>query len=117
VRGRVLVGFVRWPDSSASSRSPSLSARRRILAKQIADEFGVGLRTVHRDVKALEVAGFPLIGTAGDGYRMAQDAFLRPLQLAPDEAEALVLVGKAGRQSKPGLRRRTALPEPDSTVG
>ncbi len=72
-----------------------LSARRRVLAKQIAGEFDVSIRTVYRDVKALEAAGFPIVGTAGDGYRIAQDAFLRPLPLAPDEAEALVLVGKA----------------------
>lgn len=72
-----------------------LSARRRVLARQIAEDFGVSIRTVYRDVRALQAAGFPVVGTAGDGYRMAQAAFLRPLQLAPDEAEALVLVGKA----------------------
>jgi predicted DNA-binding transcriptional regulator YafY len=72
-----------------------LGNRRRVLAREVAEEFAVSLRTVYRDIRALVSAGFPVEGNAGDGYRLAQDAFLRPLALTPDEAEALSLAATA----------------------
>jgi predicted DNA-binding transcriptional regulator YafY len=71
-----------------------LSARRRLRAESIARHFAISLRTVYRDVRALQEAGFPVEGTAGDGYRVAQESFLRPLSLTPAEAEALALAAR-----------------------
>jgi predicted DNA-binding transcriptional regulator YafY len=68
-----------------------LSARRRLRAEELAREFDVSLRTVYRDVRALEVAGFPVVGSAGDGYRLPPGSQLRPLNLEPAEAEALLI--------------------------
>ena len=68
-----------------------LSARRRLKAEELAEEFGVSLRTVYRDVRALEQAGFPVVGSAGDGYRLPPGSQLRPLNLDPGEAEALLI--------------------------
>jgi predicted DNA-binding transcriptional regulator YafY len=68
-----------------------LSARRRLKAQDLAREFEVGLRTVYRDVHALQEAGFPIVGTAGDGYLLPAGSQLRPLALDPGEAEALVM--------------------------
>jgi predicted DNA-binding transcriptional regulator YafY len=72
-----------------------LGNRRRVLAREVAGELGVSLRTVYRDMRALVAAGFPVEGSAGDGYRLAQDAFLRPLALTAEEAEALSLAAAA----------------------
>ncbi len=68
-----------------------LSARRRLRADELAGRFEVSLRTIYRDVRALQAAGFPVVGTAGDGYLMPAGSQLRPLALDPAEAEALVL--------------------------
>jgi predicted DNA-binding transcriptional regulator YafY len=68
-----------------------LSARRRLRAVELADRFEVSLRTVYRDVRALQDAGFPVAGTAGDGYLLPAGSQLRPLALDPAEAEALAL--------------------------
>lgn len=68
-----------------------LSARRRLKAEDLAREFSVSLRTVYRDVRALQEAGFPVVGTAGDGYMLPAGSQLRPLALEPGEAEALVM--------------------------
>jgi predicted DNA-binding transcriptional regulator YafY len=68
-----------------------LGARRRVLAREVAQKFEVSLRTVYRDMRALTAAGFPIEGTAGDGYRLTQDSYFRPLALTTDEAEALSL--------------------------
>jgi len=72
-----------------------LGNRRRVLARDVAEQFEISLRTVYRDMRALQEAGFPLEGTAGDGYRLSQASFLRPLSLTPDEAEALTLAAHA----------------------
>jgi len=72
-----------------------LGARRRALAQEVAAEFGVSLRTVYRDVRALIDAGFPVEGNAGDGYRLSQESYLRPLALTGDEAEALAVAAHA----------------------
>lgn len=81
------------------------ASRRRVVARSVAKEFGVTLRTVYRDVHALVQAGFPIEGTAGDGYRLSGDAHLRPLALTPDEAEALALAAYGfGVSAPPALR-------------
>lgn len=67
------------------------SARRRMRAEDAAEQFGVSVRTIYRDIAALEDAGFPIIGTPGDGYHVASGAHLRPLAVTPEEAEALVM--------------------------
>jgi predicted DNA-binding transcriptional regulator YafY len=71
-----------------------LSARRRLTADELAAHFGISLRTVYRDVAALEEAGFPVVGTAGDGYVLPAGAAARPLALDEAEAEALVMAAR-----------------------
>ena len=66
------------------------ATRRRLRAADLAEQFSVSERTVYRDVRALQRAGFPIEGNAGDGYHVATGAYLRPLAL--DEAEAAALV-------------------------
>jgi predicted DNA-binding transcriptional regulator YafY len=68
-----------------------LSARRRLRAEVLATEFAVSLRTVYRDLRALQEAGFPVVGAAGDGYRLPPTSQLRPLALDPTEAEVLAV--------------------------
>jgi predicted DNA-binding transcriptional regulator YafY len=68
-----------------------LSARRRLKAEDLAQRFHVSLRTVYRDMRSLQEAGFPVTGAAGDGYLLPPGSQLRPLSLEPAEAEALVM--------------------------
>ncbi|MEY4514042.1 MAG: hypothetical protein RLZZ450_6164 [Pseudomonadota bacterium] len=72
-----------------------LSARLRDLAREIAEKFAVRPRTVYRDMRALSAAGFPVEGNAGDGYRVPQTSYLRPLALTEEESEALTLAAHA----------------------
>ena len=39
----------------------SLQAKRIVKAQDLADRFGVSLRTIYRDVKTLESAGVPIL--------------------------------------------------------
>jgi len=68
-----------------------LSARRRLRGEEMAAHFEVSLRTIYRDLHALQEAGFPVAGTAGDGYLLPAGSQLRPLALDPGEAEVLVM--------------------------
>jgi predicted DNA-binding transcriptional regulator YafY len=76
-----------------------LSARRRLTADELAAHFGISPRTVYRDIAALEEAGFPVVGTAGDGYVLPAGAAARPLALDEEEAEALVLAARVLERS------------------
>jgi len=82
-----------------------LGARRRVRASDLASRFGVSLRTVYRDMQALVEAGFPLEGNAGDGYRLLQESFLRPLALDDEEAEALSVAAQALKATVEGPMR------------
>lgn len=60
-------------------------------ANDLAEQFSVSVRTVYRDIRSLQEAGFPVVGTAGDGYRLPSETRLRPVAFDPDEAEALAM--------------------------
>jgi predicted DNA-binding transcriptional regulator YafY len=85
-----------------------LGARKRVRASDAAERFGVSLRTIYRDMQALAEAGFPVEGNAGDGYRLLQESYLRPLALDEDEAEVLAIAAQALAASVDG-RMREAL--------
>lgn len=71
-----------------------LQSRPLIKAQDIADKFSISLRTVYRDVKALEEAGVPVIGEAGTGYRLMDGYKLPPVMFNMDEATALLTASK-----------------------
>jgi len=71
-----------------------LSARRRLRAADLSEQFGVSERSVYRDIAALQEAGFPVVGSAGDGYQVPAAAFLKPLQLTQSEAVALAMAAQ-----------------------
>lgn len=105
VRAEPLRG-VRMPRlSRLLSLALLFSARRRLRAEDAAQQFEVSVRTIYRDLAALQEAGFPLVGTPGDGYTLARGAELRPLAVTPEEAEALVMAARLlERGADEGLR-------------
>ena len=71
-----------------------LQSRPLVKAQDIAEKFSISLRTVYRDVKALEEAGVPVIGEAGTGYRLMEGYKLPPVMFNMDEATALLTASK-----------------------
>ena len=71
-----------------------LQSRPLVKAQDIAEKFSISLRTVYRDVKALEEAGVPVIGEAGTGYRLMEGYKLPPVMFNMDEATALLTAYK-----------------------
>ncbi|PIE11962.1 MAG: transcriptional regulator [Rhodobacterales bacterium] len=62
-----------------------------ITAARLAEETGVSLRTLYRDIDALRAGGARIEGEAGLGYTLTEDPALPPQQLSRLEVEALTL--------------------------
>lgn len=71
-----------------------LQSRRVVKASDIADRFGISLRTVYRDVRSLEEAGIPIIGEAGVGYSLVEGYRLPPIMFTREEATAFLTAEK-----------------------
>src|ERR1700749_2492844 len=65
--------------------------RHPVTAQALADEQGVSVRTLYRDVQTLIGLGAPIDGEAGVGYLLRPGFFLPPLMFSAEELEALVL--------------------------
>src|ERR1044071_3301431 len=71
-----------------------LQSRRLVKAQDIANKFSISLRTVYRDIRALEKGGVPIIGEAGIGYSLMEGYKLPPVMFNQDEASALLTAAK-----------------------
>ncbi|WP_439482852.1 helix-turn-helix transcriptional regulator [Cyclobacterium plantarum] len=71
-----------------------LQSKRLIRANEIAERFGVSLRTVYRDMRALEEAGVPIIGEAGQGYALVDGYRLPPVMFTREEALSFLVAEK-----------------------
>ena len=65
--------------------------RRPVSGRVLADELGVSLRTLYRDIASLQGQGAEIEGEAGLGYVLKPGFWLPPLMLSGEEIEALVL--------------------------
>ncbi len=83
--------------------------RRPVTAARLADNLGVSVRTVYRDIQTLTGLGAPIEGEAGIGYLMRSGFFLPPLMFGEDELEALVLGARwVQGQGDPALAQAAA---------
>jgi predicted DNA-binding transcriptional regulator YafY len=57
----------------------------------LAEELGVSVRTLYRDVAVLSARGVPIKGEPGVGYVLEAGHFLPPLSFSEDELDAIVL--------------------------
>jgi predicted DNA-binding transcriptional regulator YafY len=71
-----------------------LQSKRVVKAQEIADTFSLSLRTVYRDIKALDEAGVPIIGEAGIGYSIMEGYRLPPVMFTKEEATAFLTAEK-----------------------
>jgi predicted DNA-binding transcriptional regulator YafY len=60
-----------------------LQARKYTSAEQLAEQFGISVRTVYRDIRALGEQGIPISFEVGRGYFLVQGFFLPPSASRP----------------------------------
>lgn len=65
--------------------------RRPVSGRALADEMGVSIRTLYRDIATLQGQGAPIEGEAGLGYVLKPGFMLPPLMFTDEEIEAIVL--------------------------
>jgi predicted DNA-binding transcriptional regulator YafY len=65
--------------------------RQPVSGAALAEELGVSLRTLYRDIQTLIAQGARIDGEAGVGYVLRPGFMLPPLMFSEDEIEALVL--------------------------
>lgn len=69
-----------------------LQSKKFVSADFIADQYGISVRTVYRDIKALNEIGVPVYFEKDKGYSILQGFFLPPVSLTSEEANALILL-------------------------
>ncbi len=80
-----------------------LRARRTgVTAEQLADRFGVTVRTIYRDLDALRDASVPLQAERGPGggYAIDRTYTLPPVNFTPREAALLVVLGRFATETR-----------------
>lgn len=65
--------------------------RRPVSGGVLAEELGVSLRTIYRDIATLQTQGAHIDGEPGVGYLLRPGFMLPPLMFSEEEIEALVL--------------------------
>jgi predicted DNA-binding transcriptional regulator YafY len=71
-----------------------LQSKNYVSAESISDKFGISVRTVYRDVKALCEQGIPVSFEQHRGYFIVQGYFLPPVSFSFEEASAMLLMEK-----------------------
>lgn len=70
----------------------TLQSRRFSSVEFISEKYGISIRTVYRDIKALGEIGVPITYETGKGYYILQGYFLPPVSFTTEEAQALILI-------------------------
>ncbi len=80
-----------------------------ITAIRLAEEMGVSLRSLYRDIDSLRAAGANIEGERGYGYRLIEDYSLPPQTFDRAEIEALALgLAEVRHMGDPALARAAA---------
>ncbi len=82
--------------------------RRAVTGAVLAEELGVSLRTLYRDVDTLRAQGAPIDGEAGVGYVLRPGFMLPPLMFSEEEIEALVLGSRWVSERADGMLGKAA---------
>jgi len=68
-----------------------LQTKRILTAPELAAKFSVSIRTIYRDIRALEQAGVPVLTEEGKGYSLMEHYRLPPVTFTESQANALII--------------------------
>ena len=84
------------------------TARRPVTAATLAAELEVTVRTIYRDVAALQARRVPIEGAPGLGYVLRKGFDLPPLMFSIDEVEAIAVGARLVRRLRDAELQRAA---------
>lgn len=67
-----------------------LQSKRLVTATSLAAKFDVSVRTIYRDIRALEQSGVPIVTEEGKGYSLMEGYRIPPVTFSEREANALI---------------------------
>jgi len=67
-----------------------LQTKRILTSTTLAEKFGISIRTIYRDIKALQQAGVPILTEDGKGYSLMKGYRIPPVMFTENEANALI---------------------------
>ncbi|RAJ27298.1 helix-turn-helix transcriptional regulator [Pedobacter cryoconitis] len=76
-----------------------LQSKRILTSTTLAKKFGVSIRTIYRDIKALEQAGVPILSEEGKGYSLMEGYRIPPVMFTENEANALITIEQIVRNN------------------
>jgi len=82
--------------------------RRAVSGAVLAEELGISLRTLYRDIETLKAQGAHIDGEAGIGYVLRPGFMLPPLMFSEEEIEALVLGSRWVSERADGMLGKAA---------
>ncbi len=68
-----------------------LQTKRLITSTSLAQKFNVSVRTIYRDIRALEQSGVPILTEDGKGYTLMEGYKIPPVMFSEAQANALIL--------------------------
>lgn len=68
-----------------------LQTKRLLTATELAKKFSVSIRTIYRDIRALEQSGVPILTEEGKGYSLMEGYKIPPVMFTENQANALIL--------------------------
>lgn len=71
-----------------------LQTKRIVNSTDLAEKFGLSVRTIYRDIRALEQIGIPIASLEGKGYSLAEGYKIPPIMFTEQEANALIMAGQ-----------------------
>ncbi|MDF1698054.1 MAG: YafY family protein [Saprospiraceae bacterium] len=77
-----------------------LKSNALVNATQLSNKFGVSIRTIYRDIRALESSGVPIYVEEGRGYKLMDGYTLPPIMFTEQEANALITAQQIISQNK-----------------
>ncbi|MEM9548047.1 MAG: YafY family protein [Bacteroidota bacterium] len=77
-----------------------LKSKSLVTSTQLAKKFEVSVRTIYRDIRALEQSGVPIYVEDGKGYKLMEGYTLPPIMFSEQEANALITAQQIILQNK-----------------
>lgn len=68
-----------------------LQTKRLLTATELSGKFSVSVRTIYRDIRALEQSGVPIVTEEGKGYTLMEGYRIPPVMFTENQANALIL--------------------------